>query len=240
MYGPGPTSYHVPRRPPNERISPSYTFGQRCFIEKSKYFKYFYLIIINAYFIVEGGGRTSWEKEWFSSKNPFLYKNDFKRDKRWPTPHDYAKKPGIGDKNQATWYQYPVYTMASRLNNNNTNNNDENKNKNLPLINASKITTTSSINSFDANERVAEFILKPTNKEYKEKDPTSTLIRDKKAKITIKSRPNGTVLWPKKEITPSPAAYDHTKFTNIKPSRPSFSITNTCPVNYTGGRYAVI
>lgn len=33
--GPGPASYYVPRRPPQEKISPSYTFGRRCLVEKS-------------------------------------------------------------------------------------------------------------------------------------------------------------------------------------------------------------
>ena len=37
--GPGPASYYVPRRPPQEKISPSYTFGRRCLVEKSSFYK---------------------------------------------------------------------------------------------------------------------------------------------------------------------------------------------------------
>jgi hypothetical protein len=50
---PSPASYHLPRRPLNEKNSPMFTIGKRCFNEKG------------------GGGRTSWEKEWFNSKNPY-------------------------------------------------------------------------------------------------------------------------------------------------------------------------
>jgi hypothetical protein len=32
---PGPQTYHVPRKPLNEKNSPSYSFGLRCFVEKS-------------------------------------------------------------------------------------------------------------------------------------------------------------------------------------------------------------
>jgi hypothetical protein len=34
--GPGPASYYVPRRPPNEKVSPSFSFGKRCLVEKSE------------------------------------------------------------------------------------------------------------------------------------------------------------------------------------------------------------
>lgn len=39
-----------------------------------------------------------------------------------------------------------------------------------------------------------------------------------------------------------PGAHDHSKFTAVKPSKPSFKITNTFFVdpNFTGGPYAVI
>ena len=35
--GPTPQSYHVPRRPPNERIAPMFTFGARNLNEKSSF-----------------------------------------------------------------------------------------------------------------------------------------------------------------------------------------------------------
>ena len=73
-----------------------------------------------------------------------MKKTDFKRDKKWPTPNDYVKKPGFGDSTQITWYQYPTYSIPGtrqnqsslaqyiHQNNNESNNinNDTNTNNN--------------------------------------------------------------------------------------------------------------
>lgn len=92
--GPSPASYHIPRRPLNEKKSPMYTIGKRCFNEKG------------------GGGRTSWEKEWFTSKNPFIIKSDFRRELFWPTPANYRIKSSIGiESNKAVYYQFPTHSI---------------------------------------------------------------------------------------------------------------------------------
>ena len=44
--GPGPASYYVPRRPLQEKVAPSFTFGKRCLVEKSKFFEFFFSKII--------------------------------------------------------------------------------------------------------------------------------------------------------------------------------------------------
>ncbi len=94
---PSPATYHIPRQPLNEKNSPMFTIGKRCFNEKG------------------GGGRTSWEKEWFNSKNPYIIKSDFRRELFWPTPANYRIKSTIGvDSNKAVFYQYPVHSIANR------------------------------------------------------------------------------------------------------------------------------
>jgi hypothetical protein len=100
--------------------------------------------------------------------------------------------------------------------------------------------------SMEIDDNIYEFILKPkfNNRQVnfnKDKDQPALYHRDHKPMMTFKSR-HGTMLWPKPEDTPGPGAHDHTKFTSVKPSKPSFSITNAynLNVNYPAGPYAVI
>jgi hypothetical protein len=86
---PSPASYHIPRRPLNERNAPVFTIGKRCFVEKG------------------GGGRVSWEKEWFNSRNPHTHKSDFRRELFWPTPTNYRIRSVMSKEN----IHYNLYVM---------------------------------------------------------------------------------------------------------------------------------
>ena len=86
---PSPASYHIPRRPLNERNAPVFTIGKRCFVEKG------------------GGGRVSWEKEWFNSRNPHTHKSDFRRELFWPTPTNYRIRSVMSKEN----IHYNLYFM---------------------------------------------------------------------------------------------------------------------------------
>ena len=195
------------------------------------------------FLLIEGGGRTSWEKEYYSSVNPFLKKTDFKRDKKWPTPQDYIKKPGFGDRNQQAWYQYPTYSIPGTRQNTAPEIKDE---KQLPNINNNnKPRLKQPIDrAADINENIIEFILKPhknTRRLHTSGNDHPSFYKENQTKITLKSRPKGTLLWQKPEDTPGPGAHDHTKFTTVKPTKPSFKITNNSyNVNFAGGPYAVI
>ena len=140
----------------------------------------------------------------------------------------FTFKPSIGDKTQLTWYQYPTYTMGYRLNNE------------KPIPQNPRHTPTNSTLSFDVNEN--QIILKSNQRSIDLNDSKDKKGNNTKPKITIKSRVNGTVLWEKPESTPGPI-YDHTKFLNVNPQRPKFSMPQSLPVNkttYKGGPYAVI
>ncbi|KAH3778172.1 uncharacterized protein LOC127845215 [Dreissena polymorpha] len=95
MEGPGPTRYSLTNRPLNETNSPAWTFGSRCFVEKS------------------GGSRTSWEKTWFQTPEVWTSKVDFQNDSAWPTPNNYKARPTLGPK-QRTMAEYPSYSIGTR------------------------------------------------------------------------------------------------------------------------------
>jgi hypothetical protein len=65
-----------------------------------------------------GGGRTSWEKEWFSTSRPFVHKTDYNRDVAWPAPNSHRIPPSLGHDTATTYRRYPVHTMGRRLNTN--------------------------------------------------------------------------------------------------------------------------
>ncbi len=48
--------------------------------------------------------------------------------------------------------------------------------------------------------------------------------KQNKIKISLKSRHNGTQLWPSVERTPGPGAHDHSKFTSINPCKPKYTL----------------
>ncbi|CAF3610687.1 unnamed protein product [Rotaria socialis] len=90
---PSPCSYVLPRKSCREKNAPAYSFGTRCLVEK------------------QGGSRTAWQKQWFSSPNPFTIKVDFNRETAWPTPVHYQAQPTIGS--QATKQTFPAWSFAA-------------------------------------------------------------------------------------------------------------------------------
>ncbi|XP_054854454.1 protein STPG3 [Eublepharis macularius] len=97
---PGPAAYPPPSVNCRETTAPSYTFGWKT---PSK----------------EGGGRRSWQKTWFQSKNPFTMKADFNRETNWPSPFHYGpstdSKPANRPSNPGfTFGQKGVFSLASK------------------------------------------------------------------------------------------------------------------------------
>ncbi|KAH0615483.1 hypothetical protein JD844_004781 [Phrynosoma platyrhinos] len=72
---PGPAAYSPPTLSCRETNAPSYTFGWKTPPR-------------------DGGGRRSWQKSWFQSKNPFTRKADFTTETNWPSPFDYGHALG--------------------------------------------------------------------------------------------------------------------------------------------------
>lgn len=64
-------------------------------------------------FFVGGGGRVSWEKEWFNSRNPYTHKSDFRRELFWPTPTNYRIKSTIGVDANGQSRTAPAYSYPS-------------------------------------------------------------------------------------------------------------------------------
>jgi hypothetical protein len=150
----------------------------------------------------------------------------------YPSPLNYVKKPSIGDKNQLTWYQYPGYTMGTRLK---PTQNSSNLN-----INQHSDEIFETVQQIDNQSN--EMILRPYLKKQTEKSQIDSAFASKNAKITIKSRINGTLLWPKLQNTPGPGTHDHTKFEAIRPERPKFSMGQTPTTKfktYSFGPFAV-
>ena len=69
--------------------------------------------IMCSFSVVEGGARTSWDKQWFSHSNPFTNKVDFSRENAWPTPFHYPARPTIGF--QSSKVTFPAYSIGTRL-----------------------------------------------------------------------------------------------------------------------------
>ncbi|XP_077162977.1 protein STPG3 isoform X2 [Paroedura picta] len=59
----------------------------------------------------EGGGRRSWQKTWFQSKNPFTKKADFNRETNWPSPFHYGQSPHSKPANRPS---SPCYTFGQK------------------------------------------------------------------------------------------------------------------------------
>jgi len=207
---PSPASYHIPRRPLNEKKSPMFTIGKRCFNEKG------------------GGGRTSWEKEWFNSNNPFIIKSDFRRELFWPTPTNYRIKSSIGiESNKSLFYQYPNHSIAQGP-----------RGSAKHLGSAQPLTAPEPIRNSHCNgcqqqgvvlsrDDLIEKDMKKynVNKGFNLNDPmsardqlqldviSSSIYTCKTApKVGFKFRERGTELWVNKEETPGPGTYDHNKF----------------------------
>ncbi|XP_061460147.1 protein STPG3 [Rhineura floridana] len=89
---PGPAAYSPPSMNYRETIAPSYTFGWKTPPR-------------------EGGGRRSWQKSWFLSKNPFTRKADFTHETNWPSPFDYSQPLGTKPANQTN---RPNFTMGQK------------------------------------------------------------------------------------------------------------------------------
>ncbi len=80
-----------------------------------------------------------------------MKKTDFKRDKKWPTPNDYVKKPGFGDRTQIAWYQYPTYSIPGTRQNQSSlapdNNNNDSNNINNATTNINNNNNTTMTNN---------------------------------------------------------------------------------------------
>ncbi|XP_050395039.2 uncharacterized protein LOC126812613 [Patella vulgata] len=95
MEGPTPCSYSPRNKPLHEKNSPSWTFGQKCYVEKI------------------GGARTSWGKIWFQTPHVWHNKVDFNAEAEWPSPTHYPQPPTLGTK-QATTIESPAFTFGSK------------------------------------------------------------------------------------------------------------------------------
>jgi len=62
-----------------------------------------------------GGGRTSWEKEWFNSNNPFTTKTDFNREQIWPSPNNYRIKSTLANSSSIVYHQAPIHSIGIKL-----------------------------------------------------------------------------------------------------------------------------
>ncbi|ESP04979.1 hypothetical protein LOTGIDRAFT_230033 [Lottia gigantea] len=95
--GPNPCTYSPRNKPLHENNSPSWSFGKKCYIEKS------------------GGARTSWGKMWYQTPHVWQYKVDFNADVEWPSPAHYPQPPLLGQK-QPTVHEAPSYSIGVRKN----------------------------------------------------------------------------------------------------------------------------
>lgn len=237
---PSPASYHIPRRPLNEKNSPVYTIGKRCFNEKG------------------GGGRLSWEKEWFNSKTPYTIKADFRRELFWPTPNNYRIKSTIGiDSNKAVFYQYPNHSISASKVNSAKHHSTSNPasaptahdncgachhTKNIVLSRDDLIEKDMKkynvIKDFNVNDQLSARDQLELNV-----NESSTFTRKSAPKVGLKFRDKGTELWPQVEKTPGPGAYDHSKFNNTSrfTKTPQFSVGQSKnQLNFNVGPYAAL
>ena len=70
---------------------------------------------MHIYVYKAGGGRTSWEKEWFNSSNPYTTKTDFNREQIWPSPTNYRIKSTIANANPTVYHQSPIHSIGVKL-----------------------------------------------------------------------------------------------------------------------------
>ncbi len=120
-----------------------------------------------------GGGRTSWEKEWYNSKNPYTIKSDFRRELFWPTPANYRIKSTIGiDSNKAIFYQYPHHSIANLQ----TRSAKTNNSASVPTPNVNNNTCNHTSNIVLSRDDLIEKDMKNCSviKEFNVNDPMST------------------------------------------------------------------
>jgi hypothetical protein len=229
-----------------------YTIGRRCFNEK------------------KGGGRTSWEKEWFNSSNPFTIKSDFKRDQTWPTPVNYNLKSTIGaDSNSSLYYQYPSVKIhnntplsgrASHLNNPSSDgvcschmilSRQDLIEMELKKSNTLITTSNADLNNKNSNNLNNNNNNNSNNKNNIDKkdyldlniEQSAKYISTRAPKVKFQFRNNGTQLWPQVEKTPGPGYYDHNKFSSVAKKRPNFSVAQArlnLNSNYNVGPFAAL
>lgn len=212
-----PFSYHVPRRPPHERNAPMYTIGKRCFNERT------------------GGGRTSWEKEWFNSTNPFTTKTDFNREVKWPSPSNYKIKSTISNSSSVpslVYHQSPFHYIGMKLP----------SQSNTIIVN----TTHRTLLTDDLlNNELTQTEIKSNKVISNDLDVMQAVnfIATSPPKISFSFRGKGTELWPQVEKTPGPGAYDHSKFKSVSKSRPNYTLPQArlqLNSSYPIGPYAAI
>ncbi len=243
--GPSPCTYHIPRKPPHQRNAPMYSMGKRTFNEKP------------------GGARTSWQKEWFNSKNPFTQKTDFNREYTWPAPNNYRLRSTLGVYSQSSVYHHaPSYTIGNKLCSAHTN---KTSTKNMS-ISGESLFKDAPIDDYQRYMHLIEEELSKSNlvKDMSEDEHHRRLLLEyllkKKAqsedvmqsvknvltsapKVSIKLRRHGTECWQKAEKTPGPGAYDLNKYKNVKKSMPKFTVPHAKAdnrANFAVGPYYVI
>ncbi|XP_043913855.1 protein STPG3 [Protopterus annectens] len=92
MEGPGPTTYFPKVVPLHEIKSPAYSFGRLLPVK-------------------DGGGRTSWQKLWFQSLDPYTKKTTF--ESQWPSPFQYEQHSTLGS-HQPYRFNGPSYSIGKR------------------------------------------------------------------------------------------------------------------------------
>jgi hypothetical protein len=189
------------------------------------------LYFCTPFHISEGGGRTSWQKEWFSSKDPFTIKSDFGRESRWPSPDRYRLKSTFGDTTgkQTRCSVSPSFKVVNSIP---AVGYDLFKNESQPVH---QVDADSSISSTAASTSK-----EPTLSELNVMKSVNR-VKLSAPKIALKFRENGTMLWPKQECTPGPGAYNQNKFKYIYKSNPKFTLSQArvnLNCNHTIGPFA--
>lgn len=179
-----------------------------------------------------GGGRTSWEKEWFNSRDPFTTKSDFKREQKWPSPHHYRLKSTLGENGSqmSVHHRSPAHSFGPPVS----------KQFGIAFIGVA----SSLPNGIDQTP--------PTLLELSHKRPSVVEdsggvmksvnhVKTSSPKISIKFREKGTVLWPQHDHTPGPGSYDESRFGYIYKKTPKFTMSHArMSSNFEAGPFATI
>ena len=212
---PSPCSYVLPRKSCREKNAPAYTFGSRCFVEKSLSWLRSSLICKLLDF-AEGGSRTGWQKQWFAHSDPFTTKVDFNREKEWPTPFHYPAKTTLG--NQITKMTFPAWSMGTRLSTNPTIASENNP----------------SPDTYDTNSAFRKLMAKNTRITMKSRPGGTQVSTNQNTSriIAMLSRDDQLVLSSYNlDVIPGPDAYDDKKFLSNKLTAPKYSFGKRMPTS---------
>ena len=117
-----------------------------------------FLIIIKTIFLkrIAGGGRTSWEKEWFNSSNPYTTKTDFNREQLWPSPANYRIKSTLANSSQHIYHQSPMHSIGIKLVSAANTNNIDNSNTIINNSSSSNVNNKIYNNTISDTEKLFE------------------------------------------------------------------------------------